>query len=197
MLPDFPDLKKKCCEALTRLMRDLARGDGLLAQIPVGRDFEGNKMSSGDVQGSIRDSGYTEISSETSISADELVEKGFGAYIERVQKVAEDMQRQQTQMIFKRLEETTEEVGNVVDGKGRPLDSSIYLDAIEKVWIDFNDDGTPRMPTLVVHPTLGEKLKTLFPQWEADPAFQKRRADIVARKKKEWDDRESNRRLVD
>lgn len=197
MLPDFPKLKDKCEDALTRLMRDLARKDGLIAMIPVGRDFEGDKMSSGQVDGNVRDSEYTTIQSETSISKEEVIEKGFGAYIERAQNVAEDMKRQQTQMIFRQLKEATEATGNVVDNKGGPLTQDTYLQAIETVWIEFADDGKPQMPSLVTGPELYKKLEVLFPQWLADPAFNKRLEEILAKKKKEWDDREGNRKLVD
>lgn len=197
MLPDFPDFKEKCCEALTTHMRELPRKDGLIALIPVGRDFEGDKMSTGTVDGKVQDSEYTTIESATSISKGELIEKGFLAYIERANKVAEDMQRQQAQMIFKKLAEVTAATGNVVDNKGAPLTSDTYLRGLETVWIDFDDDGKPHMPSMVVHPTVGKKLETLIPQWQADPVYNAKLEQILAKKKKEWDDRESHRKLVD
>lgn len=197
MLPDFPKLKEKCDEALVKLMRALSKKDGLIALIPVGRDFEGDKMSNGMVDGTIRDSEYKTIQSETSIPTDELIEKGFLAHVESAQKVAEDMQRQQVQMIFKQLEEATKATGNVVDNNGGPFTHDTFLKAIETVWIDFSDDGQPYMPSLVVHPTLGNKLKELIPKWEADPALKARLDAVLAKKKKEWDDRESDRKLVD
>lgn len=197
MLPDFPTLKDKCRDALTKLMRDLSRRDGLVALIPRGRDFEGDKMSSGTVDGHVRDSEYTTIQTETSIPREVLIEKGFLAHVEQAHKVASDMQRQEAQMIFKHLEEVTERTGNTVDNGGRPLTSDTYLELLDKVWIEFDDNGKPFMPTLVTGPALNQKLRELMPKWAVDPAFNAKLEAILTRKKKEWDDRESHRKLVD
>jgi len=197
MLPDFPGLKDKGREALTKLMRDLSRQDGLIALIPRGRDFEGDKMSSGTVDGQVRDSEYTTIQTETSIPIEELIEKGFLAHIEHARKAAADMQRQETQMIFKQLIEVTEKTGNKVDNTGRPLTFETYLDLLNKVWIEFDDNGKPFMPTLVGGPAVSQKFKELMPQWAVDPEFNAKLETIFVNKKKEWDDRESHRKLVD
>src|SRR2546428_740630 len=64
---------------------------------------------------------------------------------------------------------------------------------------DVDGDGQPDLSfiRIVVHPELGRLLQEKGPEWEADPAFQKRRDEIIARKRIEWSDRESNRKLVD
>lgn len=197
MLPDFPKLKDKCRDELTKLMRDWSRQDGLISIIPRGRDFEGDKMSSGTVDGHVRDSDYTTIQTETSIPKEELIERGFLAHIEHARKAALDMQRQETQMIFKQLEEVTERTGNTVDNGGRPMTSETYLGLLDKVWIEFDDKGKPFMPTLVTGPALSQKLKELMPKWAIDPEFNTKLEAILVKKKKEWDDRESHRKLVD
>jgi len=35
--------------------------------------------------------------------------------------------------------------GNVVDAKGRPFDWDIYLDGMEMVELDFDDEGKPKL----------------------------------------------------
>jgi len=48
-----------------------------------------------------------------------------------------------------------------------------------------------------VSPNLGAKLKEKLPEWEANSEYKKRFEDLIERKRKEWNDRESNRKLVD
>ena len=69
-------------------------------------------------------------------------------------------------------------------------------DMLEKIHIDFDKNGQPRMPNMVIHPDTLERIRPKLAEWEADPAIKKRRIEILAKKKEEWRDRESNRKLV-
>jgi hypothetical protein len=84
-----------------------------------------------------------------------------------------------------------------VNGKGQPFTFELFLETLEKISIDFDDQGNPYLPTVVVSPELGAKLKSKLPEWEANPDYDKRFKELIERKRKEWNDRESHRKLVD
>ena len=73
----------------------------------------------------------------------------------------------------------------------------MILDAIEKMEIDFDEKGTPIMPEIHVSPDVMEKLRTQKLDPKEIVEIEKRRKQIIEKKRKEWIDRESNRKLVD
>src|SRR5262249_54544676 len=109
---------------------------------------------------------------------------------------ADDMARQTETMLFRKLDETTAQVGNVLDAGGRPFEPSMLLEMLERTWIDFNDEGKPKMPTIVLHPNVFESVKERLLALDSDGDFQAKQAEILAKKKEQWRDRESNRKLV-
>ncbi|MCK4818719.1 hypothetical protein KA005_23305, partial [bacterium] len=94
------------------------------------------------------------------------------------------------------LNEVTAKTGNVVDAGGQPLSHELLLKTLETIQLDFDDNGKPIMPTLVVSPQQYEKIKVKNIEWENDPECQKQFEQMMNRKRKEWHDRESNRKLV-
>ena len=62
--------------------------------------------------------------------------------------------------------------------------------------IDFDEKGNPILPTIVLHPDMMKRIEGKLAEWESDPELQARRKNILAKKKEEWRDRESNRKLV-
>ena len=48
----------------------------------------------------------------------------------------------------------------------------------------------------VAHPVMAERMGALWKEWEKDRAFMRKFNDLMSRKKEEWRDRESNRKLV-
>jgi len=197
MLPDFPKIKEKLKEAINRYLQNLVRQEPFLSQIRVEHHFEGNRMSSGTEDGELDQSEYKEISGEFSIKKEDIIAKGPMAFIENVYNTAEEIKKQKAKLVFEKLKEVTDKTGNVVNGKGQPFTFDLFIEMLEKIWIDFDDQGKPLLPTVVVSPELGAKLKEKLPEWESNPEYKERFEDLIERKRKEWNDRESNRKLVD
>jgi hypothetical protein len=63
--------------------------------------------------------------------------------------------------------------------------------------MDFDELGFPIYPTLILSPDLYEKVKSELQRWSSDPKVIARQKEIIDKKRKEWLDRESNRKLVD
>jgi hypothetical protein len=87
--------------------------------------------------------------------------------------------------------------GNVISGKGKPFTFDHFLEALEKMLIDFDEDGNPFMPSILISPEDWERIKSDFPKWDTDPENKKKIQSIINKKRDEWYDRESHRKLVD
>jgi hypothetical protein len=199
MLPDFPEIK----EELERLARDRLRqrlryGDPVLAMVRQIRQHEGRDSIYTTVSGEEQRADYKQVMGEITINIDELIDLPIDAVMERVDAAAEDMLKQIVPSMFAKLKEVTDEVGNVVDAGGKPFSFDLFLETLEKIWIDFNEEtGKPKLPTIVVSPQLAEQVKTLLPEWEQNEEYKRRFAELIERKRRQWNDRESNRKLVD
>jgi hypothetical protein len=106
------------------------------------------------------------------------------------------MQSEIARTLFARIQEVTEETGNVVHGK--PFDFDTFLAMLEKIEIDFDEEtGEPNMPTMFVSPQAAEQIRQAIPQWGGIEEYSARHRALVERKRKEWHDREADRKLAD
>lgn len=94
--------------------------------------------------------------------------------------------------VFDRIGRLTAAAGTSVDAKGQPLSWDLLLTALERIEIDFDERGRPIWPTLVMHPDMFLKLKALPPP---DQAQEGQLADLLKRKREEFDARQRRRRL--
>lgn len=197
MLPDFPEIKLVHQKIADQQIQIMVRQDPLFSLVRTEKHFEGNGLSIKRSNDETEKSHYKEISSKFTIEREQIIEKGIIAYIEHFNKVAEDIKRQQAQLLFSNIEEATSKTGNIVDGKGRSFSPELFFQALEKIWIEFDDQGQPFLPTMVVSPELGAKIKDKLPVWDSDPDYKKKFDEIIEKKKAEWNDRESDRKLAD
>lgn len=199
MLPDFPDLKRRLLTITRIAFHNKVREDGLIGSIKQMPYFEGNRFESQDVDGGVQTSQPKQTAIPISVTRASLIDEGVDAYVKAMMGAAAQQQQNLAQLFHEKMDEVTERTGNKVDAGGQAFSPSLFLDLFEKVDIDFDENGQPDMSSvrIVVHPELGKLLQEKGPEWEADPEFQKRRDEIIARKRTEWSDRESNRKLVD
>jgi hypothetical protein len=197
MLSDFPKIKRKLQEGMTQYLQDLVRQDPLLSQIKHEHHFEGNRMSMKTENGVQESSGYKEISGGLQIKKEDIITKGPGAFIENIQKMAEEIQKKQVKFVLNDIKEITDKTGHVVNGKGQPFTFELFMELFKKIWIDFDDQGNPYFPTLVISPEMGVKIKDKLKEWESNPEYRKKFEELIEQKRKEWNDRESHRKLVD
>jgi hypothetical protein len=102
-------------------------------------------------------------------------------------------------MLLRKHSEATELVGNQIDAGGQPFSAELYLKMLETVQINFDSQGRPDISSthLVMQPDQAAQVEPLLAQWEVDESFQRRYREIMLKKREEWRDRESNRKLVD
>jgi hypothetical protein len=92
-----------------------------------------------------------------------------------------------------RITEVADTVGNAMDAGGQSFSIDMLLDLLEKMAIEFDIEGKPIMPALLVNPQLHERIKDL----EFTPEQEERRVAIFARKKAAHDAKKRTRRLSD
>jgi len=193
MLPDFPKIKKRLKDKTNLHLKNIMNQNPLFSQIKVERHFEGDKIVAGTVDGEIDVSTHKEIESRIEVKREDIIAKGPMAFIEHIGAIAKQMDAQKEKMLFDKIKEVTDKTGNIVDGKGQPLTFDLFMKTLEKIQIDFDEQSNPYLPTLVVPPEIGAKIKDQLSEWESNPAYK----ELIEKKRKEWNDRESHRKLVD
>lgn len=197
MFPDFPNIKKEIKKNFEENVRKQSSSDPLISSITQFFIHEGDKLVYYTDEGIKKKTSFNKIQSEFSIKNEQIINEGVKALVPIANKVGGDIQKQLGRNIIEKLENVTKETGNIVDGKGAKLSPDLILQAIEKMQIDFDDDGNPCMPMMVLGPDLYNKAKMRLPEWKKDKEHKKKFEEVMRKKKEEWDDRESNRKLVD
>jgi hypothetical protein len=176
-------------EAIHELM---ARKDPVLGrikserseQIPIVR----NTMPSGEVvEGQ-------PLRTETSVAVtlDDVVSGDVDEFAAALDDTATKALAQVMPRFFERIGGLSEAAGTTVDARAEPLSYELLLRGFEKIDIDFDDNGNPIMPKLVVGPDMFEALRKLPPETE-----QQQRAwrEMIERKRREFNDRRRYRKL--
>ena len=198
MLPDFPKekalLAKFWTEYLARKHRELL---GVFSTIPSFSIHEGDRWKIERPDGTASEQPYQEMSSGFTIDLNEVPDLTPEKLKAKLNAVAEDGARQMSQGFFREIQQATEQVGNTVDAKGKPLTKELFLELLEKIESDFTPDGQWIAPSLVMHPDAWKANEAKFKEWEQDKEFTDRQTEIINKKREEWHAREALRKLVD
>jgi len=170
---------------------------GPFAQSPHYTHQEGVSWEVTREDGTCTESGYQAIEAEFSVSADEISKLTPEKIRQKLDAVAQDMARQVRQNAFQKINEAIEESGTAIDAKGRPLSKELLLQALDSVDWGFTKDGDPIPPTLLMHPNFWETVKDDMAAWDKDEACSAQFERMIQRKREQWRDRESRRKLVD
>ena len=198
MLPDYPELKRELRADLNLQLRLVVNMSAPLAsRLRSYYQAVGDKFTYVTTEGTLITKKFLRMAAKLEVPAglsssathEELTKQAFEA--------AKNIAQQSEGLLFSTLDEEIKQVGNAIDAGGRPFDPNMMWDGIERMDLDFDErSGEPIMPTIVVHPDMMKAIAHKIPEWEADPPLQRRRAEVLARKKEEWRDRESRRKLV-
>jgi len=181
---------------LRKLEAMIAARAPLAGKIAVHFQHEGDRMEFEDESGKIRTPKPREVSAKFEMPKNLSSAKSIQQMEESLRTTVDDAARQSEGILFTTIDEAIAETGNAIDARGKPFSPGLILDLLDGVQIEFDDRGQPIMPTIVLHPDLFNSIKDKFPTPESDPEWAARRREILARKKEEWRDRESDRKLV-
>jgi hypothetical protein len=190
-LPEYECAQFKFLHAAVgRLMK---AKDSLYASIPEASPWEAipttqNTMPSGEVV----EHEPLKIESKIIIKWDDIRACDLDALAEQVNAMAEERLSIVMPHFFKMFEKTCDAAGTGTDARGKPFSFEMYLTGLEKIELQFDREGQPILPTLVVHPTMAKQLQSMPPPTEEQ---QKAYNDLIERKRREFNARRRYRKL--
>jgi hypothetical protein len=197
MLPDLRSLKAVLANRLSDGVQAAAAHHApLVGQIKVYRQKEGDRYSYETHEGEIRHETFkrfrTPVTTRILPSPIEQ-EQEIGR---KLDDASRSIAQQHMQLLFTSVTESSQRVGTAYEAAGKPFDMGMFVDALETMWLDFDEHGQPQFPTIVMHPDQMKVVGPKLAEWEKDRALLARLAEVVARKKEEWRAREADRALV-
>jgi len=111
-------------------------------------------------------------------------------------KLGREMARQQAEHCFEILS-TPGPHNAVLERSDKPLSFDDFISKMEGMEIDFDSAGMPKWPTWFLAPDAFIDLQFNREAWHLTENRKELLAQLVARKRKEFDEREDRRRLVD
>ncbi|MBN1219905.1 MAG: hypothetical protein JXM69_13330 [Anaerolineae bacterium] len=131
------------------------------------------------------------IEAESSINMDTIHNTEIEDYVQFLAELATSSIQAFAPEFFKGLGEVTNAVGTSLDARGKPFSFDMLNDALERLYIEFDEEGEPILPALVMHPMMVERIRNMKPT----PEQEKRHAEIMERKKTEYYAKKRTRRL--
>jgi hypothetical protein len=197
MLPDITPLKKDIAETLRTVLKQRVRYHmGAFNESPRHYIKEGNRIVTVRPDGTTDETKLKSSEAEIIMSHDDVRDLNFQMRSEKLDAAAHEMAAQMSEHLFNILGEAVERVGNKVDGKGKPLGPEAFLEMLDKLQLEFKDDGTHENLSIIIPPNLMEKAHVTAEQLQNDPAYRKRYEEIITNKRREWRAREAARKLV-
>jgi hypothetical protein len=86
--------------------------------------------------------------------------------------------------MFEHMADICDASGQTIDARGRPPSIDLILDGYEKISIDFDENGVPKLPTIVMAPQMAERVRKLPPPTPEQIA---RFDNIIKEKKRAFD----------
>jgi ABC-type multidrug transport system ATPase subunit len=158
--------------------------------------FEGDRSIIVREDGTEDETKIQRISAEMAISLNGLDSSNPKAVLDQIDKAAKEMAIQKSKMIMETIEEAVDRVGNVVDDKGQQFGPDHIFRMLEKIWIEFDADDKPILPTIVADKKGVDRIAEVFREMEKSPEMKTRFDELIETKRNEWRDREARRQLV-
>jgi hypothetical protein len=197
MLPDYPEIKRHLHRQLmTQFEALVATKAPLAAQLRRIRQHEGDRFIFEDDEGHVTEKRHLTFQAPVQLPLRKPISETSLAVTEQLERAAESIAAQSEGLLFTAVQEAVESVGNAYDARGKEFHPNMMWDMLESIHVDFDKHGEPELPTIVLHPDMLAAIRHKLPEWEADPDLKKRRTEVLQRKKEEWRDRESHRKLV-
>ena len=199
MLPDYPILKERILKKiiLTRYMFIREHGMEPFKDIESRQLYEGDKVDSGGGTPMTGKRELDAIRSEFAFEEGEVDTMTPEQMLQRLDAVSLDMVRQQSDMFIRFMSATSAEVGGIIDGNGRPLNPDTFFEAIERLDLDFDENGKPSgLKIVVTGPNATKEAPDLLEALSSNPEYSARYDALMEKKRMEWRDRESTRKLA-
>jgi hypothetical protein len=114
----------------------------------------------------------------------------------KLDPIVESLAKSMSHNMFATMDRVTKETGNVFDAKGEKIRAEHLLELWGRMDVNFNQDGSPKWPTIIIHPNVEERLRGELIRLSDDPLLRASLEKLVQQKREEWRAREANRILV-
>lgn len=190
MLPEFPRATEAIHKVWDKLMfAALGFSDPLISQIPIRPQKEGNRAAWGDSPITYK---------KKSVSYKWSPEVGKGMPTEKFFDMPLDLGKQmalkQAKDVFKLIKKPTPHTGTVGKDEG-PFDLDLWISKMESFEINFDENGGPLWPQFFLREDA--RAEILQSMNSPTPEQLQKMDELIAKKRKEFDEREARRRLVD
>jgi hypothetical protein len=173
--------------------RMMAAKDELYGSIPVAEPSEVLPVTQSTMpSGEVVQNQPLQMKATVVFQWDDIRTCNLEALAEQVNNAAEERLAQVMPHVFDVFHRTCDAAGTGADAGGRPFSFELYLEGLERMELQFDREGKPEMPTLVVPPSIAEHIRSLPP---ITPAQQKTLDDLIERKRTEFNARRRHRKL--
>jgi hypothetical protein len=195
MIPDYPKYKHKALELINKRLRN-TRNQYLSPFANAFQIPEGNRFILINERGEESEMNFKKSEAKFTIEMDQISSTSPADIIAKIDTAAQSMAYQQFQDSVESIQSAAEKVGNVVDVKGQGLKPEHILESLNKVWMDFDEFDRPIFPTVLINPQDQEKYQKIYKELFENPEYKSRLDEMIEKKRREWNDRESDRKLV-
>lgn len=199
-LPKYPQLKKKLAKMMMDFFQAEAKKElGPLQDVRRFTQHEGKTLvhNTMDNNAKNKELKYVEAKTEYKVLYTDIPNMGPEDVLKILHQQAKEFGAQQAKHQYKVISQTSEEVGNVVNSKGKPFTIDTFFEVMEKIQIQFDEFGKPNMPTMVVGSDGAESARQVIQEAESNPDVKKRMDELMMKKKEEYDAEQARRKLVD
>jgi len=193
MLPDFLALKIELAKEQAYAITHDRSGEPLLSQIPNYITHEGKGFTVRREDGSHEKIDYRLMSGEIEIAFKDIQQKGERAIREAMTPAKSEINQNQRKALFETLNRTVPSL----DAGGRPISAELILEMWESMDFSFDEAGNWKRPIIIINPIQAPRVKKELERLENEQVLLTRFEELLSRKKRDWDDREADRKLVD
>lgn len=198
MLPDLPKLKDDIAQIFHTIFINRVNAYlGVIGEVPRCIIKEGSNPVTQRPDDSRDETTLKAASAETIFKSEEIPHLSFEQRIAKLDGAAREMANQISSHAFATINEAVDKVGNVVDAKGKPFSAETVFEILEKIQLDFEEDGVKHKEIdIVIPPAMTDRVKEIMENIHQDAELSKRHEEIIDKKRVEWRAREAARKLV-
>jgi hypothetical protein len=193
----FSVISYECNEAIGKLMVNVVRNSHpLFRQMGESIMYEGD---SGEIVGEsdIATSDFATIKGHFRIEHDTIRKVSLEAFRSALEKGSLEIHQSQHTALFEQMNQVLEKTNRTFDAGGQLLSWELFLSMWEHVEFIFDQDGNWLPQTLVVDPRMMPRLQHIAAEVENDAIKKQQWRELLDRKRREFDAKEANRKLVD
>lgn len=180
---ELPEYESSFREFMNKINEVLVSDkDPLLSEVPrrkVSRLYIGRNSHA---DGGIHNSPVMPITSTFQLTAAEIVECDGVALGRRLDAFAEEYLASLMPQFFGAMNAAIESAGNSTDAGGKPLSADMLVDVLERMELDFDEDGNVHLQ-LIANPLTALPEFTKEAQERIDSVIQRKREEFLARRR--------------